>query len=460
MKRKIELISKDVDSYLYEDICGDGKTSRTLISKKDPYKNDFLQLSKHYPILKKHMTLNLRWKPLMPKSLMYHYDFNHPDSVYHLSKAILKHNYNMNLYLPCECSLEESCNMDKDLDEYNQYLRESTINLELNRFLAPCVPNRISYIRAVSGLLSKERNHSEELGRINEPYSSDRVLKGNQVLVLDVGTGASCIYPLVGVAENSWSFIGTDINSLALEVAKKNIDLNDLGGQIKLRLQSVGTLMFHNVLNSTEFMSLTLCNPPFHSSMDKTNLNPRTTSTGMESELVFSVPQNEVQTIEQSYMDSLENKIVSVEGSLKHVFSEVEQGEASFIEVMLKESKFYCHNALWFTSLVAKLTTLKKIKALIQKEMRMYLMNHKQQEQFLNTKLEGLTNKNNSMKFTQHTDKKVEVSQIHIYEFRTFTLKLGKQSRWAIAWTYYNSNQRVRIIEKLNSTASQQEHNQ
>ncbi|UKK02977.1 hypothetical protein MACK_003079 [Theileria orientalis] len=460
MKRKIEFISKDIDSYSYEDICGDGKTNRTLISKKDPYKNDFLLLSKHYPVLKKHMTLNLRWKPLMPKSSMYHYDFNHQDSVYHLSKAILKHNYNMNLYLPCECPLEESCNMDKELDEYNQYLRESTGDLELNRFLAPCVPNRLSYIRAVSGLLSMERNNPEALERMNETYSSDRVLKGNQVLVLDIGTGASCIYPLVGVAENSWSFIGTDIDSLALEVAKKNLDINDLGGQIKLRFQSVGTLMFHKVLNSSEFVSLTVCNPPFHSSMEKTNVNPRTSSTGRESELVFSVPQNSVQTIEQSYMDSSENKIVSVEGSLKHVFSEVEQGEAAFIEVMLKESKFYCHNVLWFTSLVAKLTTLKKLKALIQKEMRMYMLNHKQQEEFLNCKLEGLTNENNSMKLTQHTSKKVEVSQIHTCEFRTFTLKLGKQTRWAIAWTYYNSNQRMKIIEKLNNTASQQEHNQ
>nr|PVC53608.1 hypothetical protein MACL_00003628 [Theileria orientalis] len=460
MKRKIESITKNDDSFSYEDIYGYGKTNGTSIPKKDPYKNDFLLLSKHYPILKKHMTLNLKWKPKMPKSSMYHYDFNHQDSVYHLSKAILKHNYNMKLYLPCECSIEESCNMDKDLDEYNQRLRESTANLELNRFLAPCVPNRVSYIRAVSGLLSMERNSSEALENINEEYSSDRVLKGSQVVVLDIGTGASCIYPLVGVAENSWSFIGTDIDSLALEVAKKNIDLNGLDGQIKLRLQSVGTLMFHKVLNSRDFVSLTVCNPPFHSSMEKTNVNPRTSSTGRESELVFSVPQNAEQTIEQLYMDSQENETASVEGSLKHVFSEEEQGDAAFIEVMLKESKFYCHNVLWFTSLVAKLTSLKKIKALIQKEMRMYMMDHKEQEQFLSTKVEGLTNENKSIKFTQHTDKKVEVSQIHTCEFRTFTLKLGKQTRWAVAWTYYNSDQRMKIIQKLNDTPSQQEDNQ
>ena len=49
--------------------------------------------------------------------------------------------------------------------------------------------------------------------------------KGNQINCLDVGVGASCIYPIIGVTEYDWNFI-SDIDPKSLENAKEIAQLN------------------------------------------------------------------------------------------------------------------------------------------------------------------------------------------------------------------------------------------
>jgi 23S rRNA (adenine1618-N6)-methyltransferase len=48
-----------------------------------------------------------------------------------------------------------------------------------------------------------------------------KIPKGDQITCLDIGVGASCIYPIIGVTEYGWKFIGSDIDSKSLESAKK-----------------------------------------------------------------------------------------------------------------------------------------------------------------------------------------------------------------------------------------------
>lgn len=46
---------------------------------------------------------------------------------------------------------------------------------------------------------------------------------------IDIGTGASCIYPLLGVSVmGNWSFIATDTDAVSAEWAKRNVRSNGL----------------------------------------------------------------------------------------------------------------------------------------------------------------------------------------------------------------------------------------
>eukprot|EP00249_Psilotum_nudum_P018251 c26713_g1_i2 orf=144-1733(+) len=80
--------------------------------------------------------------------------------------------------------------------------------------LCPAVPNRVNYIHWIADLLSS----TPVLGNENER---------KQVIGIDIGTGASCIYPLLGAALHSWHFVGTDFTPVALSWAQKNVEQNE-----------------------------------------------------------------------------------------------------------------------------------------------------------------------------------------------------------------------------------------
>lgn len=88
-------------------------------------------------------------------------------------------------------------------------------------FLCPPVPGRADYIHHLADLLA------EATGTI--PASAS---------ILDIGVGANCIYPLIGVHEYGWRFTGTETNSQALSSAQAIISANPgLNRAIRLRRQ-------------------------------------------------------------------------------------------------------------------------------------------------------------------------------------------------------------------------------
>ena len=96
----------------------------------------------------------------------------------------------------------------------------------------------------------------------------DLLLNRPAVRVLDVGVGASAIYPLVGHREYGWSFVGTDIDGAALASAARIIAANPgLDAAIALRRQPRREALFAGVVGPGERFDLTLCNPPFHGSL-------------------------------------------------------------------------------------------------------------------------------------------------------------------------------------------------
>ncbi|MGB0431835.1 MAG: RlmF-related methyltransferase, partial [Bacteroidia bacterium] len=55
---------------------------------------------------------------------------------------------------------------------------------------------------------------------------ADLISSEENIKILDIGTGATCIYPLLGVAEYNWKFVATDIELDSLDTAQDIIDDN------------------------------------------------------------------------------------------------------------------------------------------------------------------------------------------------------------------------------------------
>lgn len=96
-----------------------------------------------------------------------------------------------------------------------------TLNLPATRALCPAVPNRLNYLHWLDSILSSAGSDESDRNR-----------------VLDVGTGSTCIYPLLGNRMFGWHFVGADISPEALSWAAQNVALNAKQEQISL-LQSL-----------------------------------------------------------------------------------------------------------------------------------------------------------------------------------------------------------------------------
>ncbi len=73
--------------------------------------------------------------------------------------------------------------------------------------LCPPIPGRDDYIHYMADVLMES--------------NFGRLPKGNAITCLDLGVGASCIYPIIGVVEYDWNFIGSDIDAKSIASAQK-----------------------------------------------------------------------------------------------------------------------------------------------------------------------------------------------------------------------------------------------
>lgn len=120
-------------------------------------------------------------------------------------------------------------------------------------YLCPPIPGRADYIHHLADLLSVA--------------NKGVIPKGEGVRILDIGVGANCIYPLLGCKEYGWSFVGTDIDAQSLKLANEIISKNQLNHLIELRHQKSSLSIFKGVIKENESFDCTMCNPPFHHSM-------------------------------------------------------------------------------------------------------------------------------------------------------------------------------------------------
>ena len=123
-------------------------------------------------------------------------------------------------------------------------------------YLCPPIPGRADYLHHLADLLALSNGG-------NIPH-------GGAIRVLDVGVGANLVYPLIGHSEYGWSFVGSDIDRAALDVAQSTLDVNSgYHEAVELRLQRSPTAIFKGIVSADELFDLTMSNPPFHASLDE-----------------------------------------------------------------------------------------------------------------------------------------------------------------------------------------------
>ena len=197
--------------------------------------------------------------------------------------------------------------------------------------LTPPVPGRVDYLHHLADLLAES----------NQGALPD----GDRLTGLDIGTGASCIYPLLGVAEYGWQFLASDTEEASLVSARQIVEANPvLHGRIELRRQENFEKMFNGVLLPDERVDFTVCNPPFHATPEEAAAGSRrkvknlTGKPEPEPTLNFSGQPGEL------------------------VYP---GGEYRFIRNMIWESREVAKQCFLFSTLVSKQSHLKRIRKLL-----------------------------------------------------------------------------------------------
>jgi len=207
----------------------------------------------------------------------------------------------------------------KAVKELNKALLFSFDQLSIWDFpdenLCPPIPGRLDYIHHLADLLSEEEN----------------------IKILDIGTGATCIYPLLGVAEYHWNFVATDIDLDSLDTAQDNIDDNHLENQIELRQQFDEQHILKGVIEEDDAFTATMCNPPFYKSAEEAQGANRRKTRNLGNNAVrnFSGNNNELWYV---------------------------GGEKAFLHNYLYESSLFSKKSKWFTSLVSKKENVESLK--------------------------------------------------------------------------------------------------
>ena len=199
--------------------------------------------------------------------------------------------------------------------------------------LCPPIPGRADYIHHIADLLCES--------------NFGRMPKGEKITILDVGVGANCIYPILGVAEYSWNFIGSDVDEKSIASAQHIVAANPLlAGKVACRLQNNATSVFYGIVGANEMIDATICNPPFHASAEDAQKGT----------------QRKVKNLSGKRSKQPELNFAGISNELVY-----DGGEHAFIHKMISESKQLAKNCYWFTTLVSKQSNLKGIYAALEK---------------------------------------------------------------------------------------------
>lgn len=203
-------------------------------------------------------------------------------------------------------------------------------------YLCPPVPGRADYLHGLADLLAGG--------------NGGVIPRGPKLRALDIGVGASCIYPLLGHGDYGWSFLGAEVDAAALASAQAILAANPgLADDIELRHQPARGQIFAGLLREGERFDLSLCNPPFHASAQDAARG----SQRKWRNLGKHHPGRHDLTGPHATRSA---PPLNFGGQASELWCT--GGEASFLRRMIGESAAIPDRVLWFSSLVSKADNL------------------------------------------------------------------------------------------------------
>ncbi|CAG5136646.1 unnamed protein product [Candidula unifasciata] len=248
---------------------------------RNRYKNSkpsFLHLALKYPDFRAHTTQDASGKVIL--------DFKNADALRALTTCLLKEDFGLSVELPADR-------------------------------LVPTLPLRLNYIHWLEDIVGTNEN----------------------IWGIDVGTGASCVYPLLAAKMNKWHFLATEADPENVFYANKNVAANGFQEFIYVKKVSaedilIAPLQTFTVRTQFDFC---MCNPPFFADHMEAQAitNTRSADRPEASTLSTASPQECI----------------------------AQGGEVGFVRQMIDESTVLRDKIRVFTSMVGKKSSLAPLKA-------------------------------------------------------------------------------------------------
>ncbi|XP_065893555.1 RNA N6-adenosine-methyltransferase mettl16-like isoform X2 [Dysidea avara] len=238
---------------------------------------NFAELAKQRPSLLPHL--------IQRTSNYFTINFKEPSALRELSCALLEQDFNLTLDIP------------------------------LDR-LIPRVPLRLNYVHWIEDLLMED----------------GVIPSGSGVCGIDIGTGASCIYPLLGTRLNGWNFLATEIDPVSIEYATKNVATNNFSNNITIqKVEATNVLV--GVLDDKTSYDFCMCNPPFFKdTMERDGVNKK----------------------HQVELSGADHEVIT------------EGGEVQFVKRIISDSLKLRSKIRWYTSMLGKKSSVKELCNLIK----------------------------------------------------------------------------------------------
>ena len=275
----------------------DAKQAPKKLHERNKHQNgyDFNRLKAVVPELEAFMIKNPSGRDTI--------DFALPEAVVLLNKAILMSEYKMTYW---------------EMPKTN---------------LCPPIPGRADYIHYIADLLAEG--------------NGGKIPTGSGVKVLDLGIGANVIYPILGVAEYGWEFVGSEVDVVSVQTASHIVANNPhLKQKVSIRQQMSKRNVLKNIIGEKEYFDVVICNPPFFSSRAEVLAKTTQKLKNLGKEVIGKPVQN----------FSGQNNELWCEG-----------GEKAFITNYIYESKHFKRQAVWFTTLVSNKDNLKSLQSLLKR---------------------------------------------------------------------------------------------
>ncbi|XP_020494957.2 RNA N6-adenosine-methyltransferase mettl16 [Labrus bergylta] len=243
---------------------------------------DFGYLASKYPDFQQHVHTSLAGRPVV--------NFKEPEAVRALTCTLLKEDFGLTIQIPLER-------------------------------LIPTVPLRLNYIHWVEDLIDGQK----------QPRRG-----------IDIGTGASCIYPLLGATMNGWYFLATEVDDVCFDYATKNVEQNNLSDLIKVVKVPQKTLLMDALKEETEIVyDFCMCNPPFFANQLEAK--------GVNSRNSRRPPPSSVNT-----------------GGVTEIMAE--GGELEFVKRIIHDSLQLKKRLRWYSCMLGKKCSLTPLKEELRKQ--------------------------------------------------------------------------------------------